>query len=155
MYSADPDDSVPQSLAGRSNEVEMNDRERGAGAVRPSVDGSEVEHENLKPYNTQASIAEEGGVGTGAGAEEQDPNAPKPIDRPRPRAEEEYGFAHPAASRPQRTIWIPKDQLGLAEEEERANLEMGIDASIENAEMNEKGKVDLAGEGQPPDLVLE
>lgn len=76
-------------------------------------------------------------------------------ERPVPRAEEYYGFAHPAASRPQRTVWIPKDQLGLSEEEERACWEKGIDISSKDAEMNEKGKVELTGDGQPPDLVRE
>ncbi|THU93637.1 DUF221-domain-containing protein [Dendrothele bispora CBS 962.96] len=153
MYSAaDVDDeSVPHSPNGRSNDVEMHDRASGGGGnVRPSVDGSEVEHENLKSsaIHNSPAIAEEGGKANlhdnDNDDQEPDPDAPKPIDRPKPRAEEEYGFAHPAASRPQRTIWIPKDQLGLGEEEERANLEMGIDASV-----------DLSGEGQPPDLVLE
>ncbi|KAJ3734584.1 hypothetical protein DFJ43DRAFT_1063453 [Lentinula guzmanii] len=76
-------------------------------------------------------------------------------DRPTPRAEDSYGFAHPAASRPQRTVWIPKDQLGLAVEEEKACRERGIDVSTKDAEMNEKGKVNLTGDGQPPDLVVE
>ncbi|KAJ7126145.1 DUF221-domain-containing protein [Mycena epipterygia] len=68
------------------------------------------------------------------------------------KSEEEYGFAHPAASRPQRIVWFPRDRLGLAAEEERACLEAGVDASVKDAEMNEKGKVDITG--PPPDLVL-
>lgn len=76
-------------------------------------------------------------------------------ERPVPRAEDYYGFAHPATSRPQRTVWIPKDHLGLSEEEERACWEKGIDISSKDAEMNEKGKVELTGDSQPPDLVRE
>ncbi|KAJ6595767.1 hypothetical protein DFH09DRAFT_1135552 [Mycena vulgaris] len=68
------------------------------------------------------------------------------------KSEEEYGFAHPAASRPQRVVWFPRDRLGLAEEEERGCREAGVDVSLKDAEMNEKGKVDITG--PPPDLVL-
>ncbi|KAG5732300.1 hypothetical protein E4T56_gene11425 [Termitomyces sp. T112] len=66
-----------------------------------------------------------------------------------PKSIDEYGFAHPAVSRPQRTVWLPKDMLGLAEEEERACKDAGVDASYENAHMNEKGNVDISG--GPPD----
>lgn len=69
------------------------------------------------------------------------------------KSEEEYGFAHPAASRPQRIVWFPRDRLGLAEEEERACVEGGVDASLKDAEMSERGKVDIMG--APPDLVLD
>lgn len=65
--------------------------------------------------------------------------------------EESYGFAHPAASRPQRTVWIPKDTLGLAEEEERACKEMGVSVSYVHATMDGTGKVDVTG--GPPDLI--
>jgi hypothetical protein len=73
--------------------------------------------------------------------------------RSKSKLEEEYGFAHPAVSRPQRTVWIPQDTLGLADEEQRACAEAGVDASTKDAEMNEKGKVDISG--PPPDVVLE
>ncbi|KAJ6588857.1 hypothetical protein B0H19DRAFT_1101507 [Mycena capillaripes] len=70
----------------------------------------------------------------------------------RVKSEEEYGFAHPAASRPQRIVWFPHDRLGLAEEELRGCREAGVECSVKDAEMNEKGKVDIVG--APPDLVL-
>ncbi|KAG5646753.1 hypothetical protein DXG03_002435 [Asterophora parasitica] len=69
------------------------------------------------------------------------------------KAEEDYGFAHPAVSRPQRTVWLPRDTLGLAEEEERGCREAGVDVSIEDAQMDDKGKVDISG--SPPDLITE
>jgi hypothetical protein len=69
------------------------------------------------------------------------------------KTEEDYGFAHPAASRPQRTIWLPRDELGLVAEEQRACAEAGVDASDKNAQMDVKGKVDIVG--GPPDLVGE
>ncbi|KAF5381347.1 hypothetical protein D9615_008345 [Tricholomella constricta] len=69
------------------------------------------------------------------------------------KTDEEYGFAHPAASRPQRTVWLPRDTLGLAEEEERGCREAGVDVSIQDAQMNGVGKVDITG--SPPDLIKE
>ncbi|KAF8814727.1 DUF221-domain-containing protein [Phlegmacium glaucopus] len=65
--------------------------------------------------------------------------------------EESYGFAHPAASRPQRIVWIPKDTLGLTEEEEKACKEAGVRISHIHAAMDEKGKVGI--NGGPPDRV--
>jgi len=63
----------------------------------------------------------------------------------------EYGFAHPAASRPQRSVWLPLDTLGLAKEEEKHNREAGVLCAAMNAVMNESGKVDVTG--PPPDEV--
>ena len=63
-------------------------------------------------------------------------------------AEHDYGFAHPAASRPQRTIWLARDALGLGAEEEKANREKGIDVSTRDAQMDIKGNVEI--EGPPP-----
>jgi hypothetical protein len=67
--------------------------------------------------------------------------------------EEEYGFAHPAASRPQRIVWLPLDPLGLVKEEVKANREAGVDVAAQDAVMNEKGKVDILG--PPPDAIQE
>ncbi|KDQ31952.1 hypothetical protein PLEOSDRAFT_1074367 [Pleurotus ostreatus PC15] len=67
--------------------------------------------------------------------------------------EEDYGFSHPAATRPQRTIWIPQDTLGLGEEEVAGCRDAGVDADCTDAQMNEKGKVDISG--SPPDQIKE
>lgn len=69
------------------------------------------------------------------------------------KEEESYGFAHPAVSRPQRSIWLPDDVHGLAEKEVKACIEAGVIVSTNNASMNEKGKVDISG--GPPDLIGE
>ncbi|KAG7086001.1 hypothetical protein E1B28_003524 [Marasmius oreades] len=83
-------------------------------------------------------------------------NVPKASER---SPEQAYGFAHPAVSRPQRTIWVPNDTTlrGMGEEEVRACRDEGVDALCGNgAVMNEKGKVDVVlgpeGEGGPPEL---
>ena len=65
--------------------------------------------------------------------------------------EESYGFAHPAASRPQRIVWIPKDTLGLTEEEVNCCEEAGVRVSFVNAKIDETGKVGI--DGGPPDLI--
>ena len=54
-------------------------------------------------------------------------------------------FYHPASVESQKTIWLPKDQLGLAEAEVNAIREKGIDVSMENAQMDGKGHVDISG----------
>jgi hypothetical protein len=64
---------------------------------------------------------------------------------------ESYGFAHPAASRPQRIVWIPKDTLGLTEEEVRGCEEASVRVSFVDAKLDETGKVGI--DGGPPDLV--
>jgi hypothetical protein len=65
--------------------------------------------------------------------------------------EDDYGFAHPAASRPQRIVWIPKDALGLSDEELEKCKAAGVEVGDENAFMDEKGKVDVSG--GPPDFI--
>ena len=64
---------------------------------------------------------------------------------------ESYGFAHPAVSRPQRIVWVPKDTLGLTEEEVRGCEEAKVRVSFVNANLDETGKVDI--DGGPPDLI--
>jgi hypothetical protein len=84
----------------------------------------------------------------------ESPPTPPPKDAGDVDAEEQeesYGFAHPAASRPQRTVWIPKDEFGLAEEEERACREAGVLVGDVHATIDAKGKVDISG--GPPDLI--
>jgi len=71
----------------------------------------------------------------------------------KPREQTDYGFAHPATSRPQRTVWMAKDTLGLSAEEMAAIRERGIDVSCEDAEMDAKGDVTITGPppGEDPD----
>ena len=64
---------------------------------------------------------------------------------------ESYGFAHPAASRPQRIVWIPEDTLGLTEEEVRGCEEARVRIGFGNARLDETGKVGI--DGGPPDFL--
>ncbi|KAG0704929.1 hypothetical protein DFH29DRAFT_988817 [Suillus ampliporus] len=68
-----------------------------------------------------------------------------------PDGTEDYGFAQPAASRPQRIVWIPDDSLGLGREEVQTNKESNVQATTQNATMDEHGKVDVTG--PPVDLA--
>ncbi|KAH7332874.1 DUF221-domain-containing protein [Rhizoctonia solani] len=54
-------------------------------------------------------------------------------------------FTHPAAIEPQRVVWLPRDALGVAEAEEYELRSEGIEASTENATIDEKGHVELTG----------
>ncbi|KIY65025.1 DUF221-domain-containing protein [Cylindrobasidium torrendii FP15055 ss-10] len=66
----------------------------------------------------------------------------------------EWGFQHPAASRPQRPVWMPLGTgpiAALSKSEASDCYQSGVDVSLAEAEMNEKGKVDVSG--PPPDLV--
>ncbi|KAF6764352.1 hypothetical protein DFP72DRAFT_871593 [Ephemerocybe angulata] len=76
---------------------------------------------------------------------------------------ERYGFAHPAASRPQRTVWIPHftprfvnektgetevDEFvevlhGMGERQTQACVEAGVDARERGARMDGKGKIEV------------
>lgn len=122
-------------------EVEMN-RVESSGVRGVSVDDDRRRLQDPKSRN----------VGYGEKAETKHLESTKSSAA---HADDYYGFSHPAASRPQRTVWIPKDRLGLSEEEERACLEKGIDISTKDAEMNEKGQVELTGDSQPPDMARE
>lgn len=53
-------------------------------------------------------------------------------------------FYHPASVEPQRVVWLPRDRLGLAAEEERAIRDAGILVSSEGAVMDDKGHVDIS-----------
>lgn len=68
-----------------------------------------------------------------------------------PDGTEDYGFAQPAACRPQRIVWIPDDSLSLGREEVQTNKESGVKATTQNAKMDEHGNVEVTG--PPVDLA--
>ena len=77
-------------------------------------------------------------------------NSPKP---PTPTPDEPTDFYHPASAEPARIIWLPRDVLGLADEEVAACKTEGVEASCEHAKMDEKGHVDI--DGRPPGMDVE
>jgi len=114
----------------------------------PSIPQQETEEASPLTGKSGTSISE---LDREPKAKEKSPASPSASTKA--KTEEEYGFAHPAASRPQQTVWLPRDTLGIAEEEVKACRDMGVEASLKDGVMNEKGKVDISG--VPPDLVRE
>ena len=55
----------------------------------------------------------------------------------------EHTFHHPALYRAQPTIWLPRDNLGISKEAVRNARARGIDITDQDADINEKGKVDI------------
>jgi len=60
-------------------------------------------------------------------------------------------FNHPASVEPQRVIWLPHDSLGLAQSQVEALREAGVEASTENATIDDKGNTDI--QGHPPGMM--
>ena len=60
-------------------------------------------------------------------------------------------FSHPAAVEEQRTIWLPKDRLGLIEEIKQDLSVWDILHSTDGAEMDDKGQVNVSM--APPEEV--
>jgi hypothetical protein len=54
-------------------------------------------------------------------------------------------FDHPASVDVQRIIWVPNDDLGLGKAEVEDMRRRGIEGSVEQAQMNEKGKIKITG----------
>lgn len=52
-------------------------------------------------------------------------------------------FAHPASRESQQVVWIPTDPLGLGEAEAAACQAQGVKVSMDGAQMNGKGHVDV------------
>lgn len=120
--------SLPLSLADRV----------GVDLPKEDIDPATNEKRNSEDPEAQSPSSVKG---KGAAEDENvDMSANQPVD---------YGFAHPAASRPQKTIWMAQDTLGLTAEETAALRERGIDVSTVDAEMDGKGKVSI--QGPPPD----
>lgn len=86
-------------------------------------------------------------VGRSTNGKERDASDEEPDMQP--GEQPDYGFAHPAVSRPQQTIWMARDTLGLTAEEVTALRAKGIDVSTAGAEMDAKGDVTI--QGPPPD----
>jgi len=126
--------SLPLSLADRvGNDLPKEGVESTNGQNRNSEDPEAQSPTSLK----------------GKGAATDDDDDEENVDVSASNQPVDYGFAHPAASRPQKTIWIAQDTLGLTAEETAALKEKGIAVSTADAEMDGKGNVSI--QGPPPD----
>lgn len=54
-------------------------------------------------------------------------------------------FNHPASVETQPIVWVASDELGLGRAEVDDMERRGIQASLEKAEMDEKGKIKITG----------
>lgn len=134
--------SLPLSLADRTGEEPT----RSSETPRESEESRDNEKKAAVISDLEAQ--EDVGVGSTKGKGAASPSSDDEADI-KPREQPDYGFAHPAASRPQQTIWMAKDTLGLSAEEMAALRERGIDVSTVDAEMDAKGDVTI--QGSPPD----
>lgn len=154
---------VEKMEAAQVNEDEDNLPNRTESETRLAPNGSQQDKpeaagrpEKEKIASTSSGGDSEASHDSGGGvAKEYDFMAAKNM-KERQKEEDSYGFSHPAASRPQRIVWLPlaHGPVGeLSKSEARECLDHGVIVSLVDAEMNEKGKVAITG--PPPDLVRE
>jgi len=133
--------SLPLSLADRLGEEPTSAVEE----PRESQESHDaVASEKKAAIAADPEAQNSAGVGKSANGNEADDETDM-----KPREQPDYGFAHPAVSKPQRTVWMARDTLGLSAEEAAANKERGIDVSLVDANMDAKGNVTI--QGPPPD----
>jgi hypothetical protein len=130
--------SLPLSLTDRIQTAPLLD-------TRESHDTDGSEKRAAVAVDPESQVGAGSDKGKAASTEDDEPSP----DDMKPREQIDYGFAHPAASRPQRVIWMANDTLGLAAEEVSALKHRGIDVSTEDAQMDAKGEVTI--QGPPPD----
>jgi hypothetical protein len=66
------------------------------------------------------------------------PGGPGVRKRKLPGEDDRDAFFHPATKDPQRIIWLPRDQLGLADDEIERNAAAGVQSTNLNAVLNGK-----------------
>lgn len=159
--------ALPLSLADNTGGFDLNReaaeqdlRDRSSTADGHSVADDEIKKEKVRrtSVGTVQSVRPDKGNTSAVpspsapqDAEEQDaeetnsqtanPPEIKPVDEDAGPKE----FYHPASVEPQRIVWIPQDQLGIAAEEEQEIRDAGINVSTEGAAMDDKGHVDISG----------
>jgi len=110
---------------------------------KPEQSGKSVS----EPHTSQdAAYAENGGL-------RSVPVEGKPKDEEAEEDEELHDFTidgprdfdHPASVETQRIIWVPNDDLGLGRSEVEDMMKRQIQASLEKAGMDEKGKIKITG----------
>ncbi|KAK7039088.1 phosphate metabolism protein 7 [Paramarasmius palmivorus] len=72
-----------------------------------------------------------------------------PPDSQREDDDDPHAFDHPSTYKPQRWIWVPRDQLGLSRALVQYLKDRGVEASDEGADMDMKGVVEVTR--GPPD----
>ena len=139
-HSEDAEDLKAKEAVRRAS-MESTSNEKGkASMVSSPVVPSAAPSDKLLPSSDELPSNED------EVEQEEDPHTANPPElKP---VDEDVGpkeFYHPASVDPQRVVWIPQDELGLAEEERKAIADVGIAVSTEDARMDEKGHVDVSG----------
>ncbi|KAG1745311.1 hypothetical protein EDB19DRAFT_1927258 [Suillus lakei] len=143
--------ALPLSLAHKTfrhpePSLDVRDVDGGSGSRRKETGAEEIEEGPSPTDKPRTSSSTESGVEHAPHSDHDDVFFARGPD-----GTEDYGFAPPAASRPQRIVWIPDDTLGLGREEVQTNKESGVQATTQNAKMDEHGKVIVTG--PPVDFV--
>lgn len=160
--------ALPLSLADQTGGFDTNRevaeqelRERSSTADGHSVADDDIKKEKAQPTSistvdiinpdmgetsatSSPQIPQDAENDTEEGPHTENPPEIKPVDEDAGPKE----FYHPASVEPQRIVWLPQDQLGVAAEEEGEIREAGISVSTEGAVMDNKGHVDI--NGAPP-----
>jgi hypothetical protein len=133
--------ALPLSLADKTyNANNLNQSEKdlepepsgkSVSDPRTSQDAADAENAGLKSTPVEGKPKDEE-------AEEDEELHDFTIDGPK-------DFNHPASVDTQRIIWVPDDGLGLGKAEVEDMRKRGMEASLEKAEMDEKGKVKITG----------
>ncbi|KAK7039090.1 phosphate metabolism protein 7 [Paramarasmius palmivorus] len=103
---------------------------------------SEKSHHSKHSHHSSSDSEED--ARTEEQEQEIDPPDPQREDDDDPRA-----FDHPSTYKPQRWIWVPRDQLGLSSALVQYLKDRGVEASDEGADMDMKGVVEVTR--GPPD----
>lgn len=107
----------------------QRDPARAASPVTPPTDTPAVHPVDFAAANTEAN-------GTDDPVQQ---SATKQSAAERSREDyDAYAFAHPATKEPQRIIWLPEDELGLAEAEVKDNLSVGIASTTKDAVLDDE-----------------
>ena len=146
-------EKLPRDSAGSEVRKRSNATDENANANAAEVDEAEGGGEASSPVSPSALSQKSAGKSKSADRGRSSEDAQSGHESGMLRGVDEEGgpkdFYHPASVEPQPTIWIPRDELGLGEAEERACREAGLAASTRDAVMDDEGHVDISG--PPPD----
>jgi len=131
--------ALPLSLADKTydpnhpnqSEEDLGHEPSAVSDPRTSQEAANAESGGLKPTPVEAKPKD-------AEAEEDEELHDFTIEGPK-------DFNHPASVETQRIIWLPDDELGLGRAEVEDMERRRIQASLEKAEMDEKGKIKITG----------
>ncbi|KAI0739087.1 DUF221-domain-containing protein [Daedaleopsis nitida] len=152
VKAGEPQDATDNAVATSTAEKRARKRPSAPGSINESPGVKAQDHANVDLEANAGSAAD---ADADAYKRSDSLTAPKQVSRRASSVrgvDEESGpkdFYHPASVEPAPVVWIPRDPLGLGEDEERACRAAGVDVSTQDAVMDGKGHVDISG--PPPD----